>query len=136
MAKKGSIAAVLFVLIVGIVGAVFLYGGGSSETGAMLLENDQGSTTTTGVPEAGEKCECTITDDGSGKCKKVTAAGQPQPGGCCNSKGIVSGTKTCQEHCEDSFTAANKGQGKGKGGEGCAVTGVCNSLTTCIARTS
>jgi len=41
MTKKGSIAAVLFVLIVGIVGAVFLYGGGSSETGAMLLENGE-----------------------------------------------------------------------------------------------
>jgi len=53
MTKKGSIATVLFVLIVGIVGAVFLYGGGSSETGAMLLENGEPSeppTTTVTTP--------------------------------------------------------------------------------------
>jgi len=87
MAKKGSIAAVLFVLIVGIVGAVFLYGGGSSETGAMLLENgkvspspdfdddDDGSPPTT-VPDARflGLCEytCDATNKDTGKAKVFT----------------------------------------------------------------
>jgi len=118
MMKKGSIAAVLFVLIVGIVGAVFLYGGGSSETGAMLLETTESPspTGTTSTTLMGSGCVC------SGCTGKAVKDPLGQFGdACCHPNGQVSPGVSCNEHCTKMGTGVNA---KGKGQIKC-TSGAC-----------